>query len=340
MIELDSLEMRVGLGQFRELSDERLQFIKQCGVDDFQLNTPEMPGQHRWEYEDLAQLVSRAEQYELRLMALENVPNTFWDKIMLGQPGREEQLQNMCQTVRNMGRAGIPILGYHFMPNGVWRTDRQKPVRGNALATAFHYETASKLTSDQIPQYSLTPHLPADLDQQMTDDQMWDNYDWYLERILPVCEEAGVRLALHPDDPPVPSLGGVARIFRNFDNFNRAMQTFDSPFHGLDFCHGCWSEMRGGEGVQEALECFASAGKIFYVHLRDVQGTVDDFTECFLGDGNCDPVETIRTLKRAGFRGFIIPDHVPQMVDDTDWGHRGRAYTVGYIEALIRAVAP
>src|SRR5437899_1035466 len=117
MIDLGSLPMRVGLGQFNEMTPEMLQFIKQCGCDDFLLNTPRLPGDKRWEFRDLLLLRTQAENAGLRLMALENVPITFYDKIMLGLPGREEQLENMAETVRNMGLAGIPILGYHFMPN-------------------------------------------------------------------------------------------------------------------------------------------------------------------------------------------------------------------------------
>ena len=117
------------------------------------------------------------------------------------------------------------------------------------------------------------------------------------------------------------------------------MEEFDSPNHGLDFCHGCWSEMRGGEGVLDAIRFFGQRGKIFYVHFRDVIGSVENFTECHLGEGNCDPKETIRALKQIGFNGFIIPDHVPRMIDDTDWCHRGRAWAVGYIQALIEAIA-
>lgn len=335
---VEELPMRAGLGQFREIDDDQLRFIKQCGVDDFQLNTPLLPGKKRWEYEDLTRLVQRADAAGLRLMCLENVPNTFWDKIMLGLPGREEQLENMIATVRNVGRAGIPMLGYHFMPNGVWRTSRTQPLRSGALATAFNYGMASGASTEQIAAYCLSPGISASLGQERTEEEMWDNYDWYLERILPVCEEAGVRLALHPDDPPVESLGGISRLFRCFENFQRALDTFDSPMHGLDFCHGCWSEMRGGAGVLEAIRHFGAQGKIFYVHFRDVQGTVDDFTECWLGEGNCNPIETIRALKQVGFNGFLIPDHVPRMVGDTQWCHRGRAWTVGYIKALLAAV--
>jgi len=318
------LPIRVGLGQFREASDEQLTFIKQCGVADFLLNTPNLPSEQRWEFPDLLLLRTKAENAGLRLMALENVPVRFYEKIMLGLPGREQQLENMCETVRNMGRAEIPILGYHFMPAGVWRTSKSTPVRGGAAATSFN----SDLVKD----------APLAADRKYTEEEMWANYDWYMERILPVCEQSNVRLALHPDDPPVESLAGIPRLFRNFENFRRAMETHDSPMHGLDFCHGCWSEMRGGEGVTDAIRYFGERGRILYVHFRDVQGHVEDFTECWLGEGNCNPVETVRALKEVGFNGFLIPDHVPHMTGDTDWCHRGRAWTVGYIEALLTAI--
>ncbi len=324
MLDLDALPMRVALGQFNELTEEQLLFVKQCGCDDVLLNTPKLPGDERWEYEDLLALRERAEGAGLRLVALENVPVPFYDQIMLGLPGRERQLENMRQTVRNMGRAGIPILGYHFMPSGVWRTSRDTPVRGGAAATAFNMELAEgeKLTHGRV--YS--------------EEEMWANYDWYLERMLPVCEEAGVRMALHPDDPPVEALGGIPRLFRNFENFRRAMETHPSPMHGLDFCHGCWSEMHGGAGVLEAIRWFGERERLFYIHFRDVVGSADNFVEVFLGDGNVDPVQVMRTLKEVGFRGFIIDDHVPRMVNDTPWCHRGRAWSTGYIIALMEAV--
>lgn len=336
MINLDALPMRVGLGQFQEITKSRLQFIKQCGCDDFQLNTPNLPGDERWEYEDVARLVAKANRAQLRLIAIENVPWRFWDRIMLGAPGREKQLDNMVHTVRSIARAGVPILGYAFMPNGVWRTTSEARVRGGSRATAFHYETASSVRPGDGESYSIWGGTR--IDREYAEEEIWENYCWYLERILPVCEDVSLRLALHPDDPPVPTLGGVGRVFRNFENFRRALETFDSPMHGLDFCHGCWSEMRAGEGVTDAIRYFGERGKIFYVHFRDVQGPVEDFTECFLGDGNCDPVETIRTLKQVGFHGFVLPDHVPRMVGDGEWCHRGRAWTVGFIKALIAAV--
>ena len=336
MIDLDTLPMRVGLGQFQEITPSRLRFIKQCGCDDFQLNTPLLPGRERWDYGDLAKLVAKAREFELRLIAIENVPRGFYDRIMLGQNGRERQLENMIRTVRNVARAGIPILGYNFMPAGVWRTAGDTPVRGGALATSFNMQKAKSVRPGDGGSYSIWAGAPAR--REYAEDEIWENYCWFMERILPVCEEVGLRLALHPDDPPVPSLGGVGRVFRNFDNFSKAMSLFDSPMHGLDFCHGCWSEMGEGEGVIDAIRYFGSRGKIQYVHFRDVQGPVEDFTECFLGNGNCNPVDTMRALKEVGFHGFILPDHVPRMEGDGEWCHRGRAWTVGYIQALIQAV--
>ncbi len=333
-----SLTLRVGLGQFNELTDEKLAFIKQCGADDFLMNTPKLPGDEQWEVDDLLALRQRADTAGLRLMSLENVPVSFYDKAMLGLPGRDEQIAHMQATIRNMGKAGIPILGYHWIPNGVWRTEPPAVLRGGALATRFDMETA-------VAGGSLDDHrlVKAQREASFTHgrvfsaEEMWDNYCTYMERILPVAEEANVRLALHPDDPPVPSLGGIARIFGGFEGFKRAMDAFDSPNHGLNFCMGCWSEM-GPEGVIPAIRHFGGRGKIIYVHFRDVQGTVPRFNECFINEGQVDTFEVVKTLKEVGFTGFMITDHVPRMVDDTRWGHRGRAYAIGYMTALIEVV--
>ena len=315
-------KMRLAVGQFRQLTDERLQFIKQLGVRDVQLNTAALSGETHWEFMDLLHLRTRIEDAGLRLAALENVPIQFYRKAMLGLPERDEQIEHMSTTIRNMGRAGIPILGYHWMPNAVWRTSRSTPGRGGAKVTSFDLELAR--------------NAPLSFGREYTADEMWANYEYYIKAILPVAEEAGVRLALHPDDPPVRSLGGIARIFCCFDGFKRAMEIGDSPMHGLDFCHGSWSSM--GPGVIEAIRYFGERDKILYVHFRDVQGSVPRFQECFVNEGNSNMLEVIKTLKQVGFTGFLIPDHVPHMVDDTDWGHRGRAYAIGYMTALLELV--
>jgi mannonate dehydratase len=314
--------MRLALGQFNEVTDDKLQFAKQLGVGDIQLNTPKLPGDVQWEFMDLLRLRMRIEDAGLRLIALENVPVSFYIRAMLNLPGADEQLEHMANTIRNMGKAGIPILGYHWMPNSVWRTSSTTRGRGGAKVTSFDM--------------SLVENAPLTHKRVYTADEMWANWERYMKVLLPVAEEAGVTLALHPDDPPVPSLGGVARIFGSFEGFKRAMEIGDSPNHGLDFCHGCWSEM--GPGVLDAIRYFGKRGKLLYIHFRDVQGSVPKFQECFIDEGNMDMFEVMKTLKEVDFTGFMLTDHVPHIVDDSRWGHRSRAYAIGYMKAMLEVV--
>jgi mannonate dehydratase len=327
-----SLQMRIALGQFNELTDERLTFAKQIGVAGVQMNTPKLPEQDGyWKYEDLVALRERCERYELRLEALENVPIHWYRGAMLGLPSRDEQIENYQKTIRNMGKAGIPMLGYHWMPNGVWRTPSVTG-RGGVLVTAFDMAQI-----DAAPLVAGFRHLDEIGEQSVSTEQMWENYTYFIKAVLPVAEEAGVKLALHPDDPPVSELGGIARLFYNTDGFKRAMEHIaPSQNHGLDFCMGCFSEM--GTDVIEAIEYFGTRGKIFYFHFRDVQGCMPAFKECFLGEGNVNVVQAMRTLKMVGFNGFIIDDHVPQMIDDSKWNHRGHAHATGYLLGLLEAI--
>ncbi|MBZ0296787.1 MAG: mannonate dehydratase, partial [Anaerolineae bacterium] len=225
--------MRVALGQFNEMTHERLTFAQQIGVSGVQMNTPLLPAENGyWEYEDLARVVERTESYGLKLEALENVPVWFYEKAMLGLPGRDEQIENYQRTIRNMGKAGIPLLGYHWMPNGVWRTPM---ARGRGGVTVTAYDGA---LIDQ-PLVAGRQVVPGFEGRTMSADELWENYRYFTSAVLPVAEEAGVRLALHPDDPPVPELGGIARLFYHFEGFRKAMEDVaPSPNHGLDFCMG------------------------------------------------------------------------------------------------------
>ena len=315
--------IRIAVGQLRELTNKDLQFAAQVGVKGVQLNNPNLPGDTRWEYMDLLQLRTRAEDAGMRLEALENTPISFYDHAMLGLPDRDKQIENYQETIRNVGRAGIPILGFHWMPNQVWRTSQTTPGRGGSKVTSFDMELAKTSPVTHGREYSA--------------EELWATYCYFIDAVVPVAEEAGVSLALHPDDPPVESLGGVARIMNSFENFKRAMEYRDSPKLGLDFCMGCWSEMMGG-GCLEAMEYFGPKGKIFYVHFRDVQGTVPKFQECFLGEGNVNLTRAILTLKKARFTGFLIDDHVPAMVDDSQYGHRARALAIGHMSGLLAAI--
>ena len=323
--------MRVALGQFNELTHERLTFAKQLGVSGVQMNTPLLPGEKGyWEVSDLKRIRERCESYGLRLEALENVPRTFYDKAMLGLPGRDQQIENYQRTIRHMAEAGIPVLGYGWMANWVWRTPSERG-RGGVIVTAFDM---ARIDQQLAVGLKSVPELEG---RTISREQMWNNYAYFAQAVVPVAEEVGLKLALHPDDPPVPELGGIARLFYNAEGFKKAMEEVaPSPNHGLEFCMGCFSEM--GPDVLGAIRYFGERGKIFYVHFRDVQGHVPTFQECFLGEGNVDVVQAMKTLNDVGFDGFIIDDHVPHMIDDSDWNHRGHAHATGYIQALVDAV--
>lgn len=328
------LPMRVGLGQFMIPTPERLRYIRQLGVKDGQVNlygydpsdqeiadTEHMPlsGEREWCSENLIELRERFEDAGLRLNAIENVPIRFYDDVMLGRDGAEAQLEHMKTTIRNIGRAGIPMFGYHWMPGGVVRTS-PKMVRGGAEVTAFDAAEVDDFTHDR----------------EYTEAELWANYERFLEELLPVAEDAGVTMCLHPNDPPVTELGGVPQLFRNFENFRRAMDLIRSPNHALELCLGCWSEM--GEDVVEVIHYFGERNQLGYVHFRDVEGTVPKFQETFVDEGNFDTYDTLLALREVGFSGMLLTDHVPHLEGDSDWGHRGRAHAVGYLNGMLKAI--
>ncbi len=341
------MKIRVGVGQFHDLTEERLRFAAQIGADGLQMNNPSLPGEKRWEFADVKALADRVKAAGIKFEAIENVPAHFYHKVMLGLEGRDEQIENYQHTIRAVARAGIPVLGYHFMPNSVWTTKRDAPTRGGAVARQFDMavvdanaddlETLREFMPTGLGHRSMMPLFGKD-QAIVTEDQMWSNYEYFIKAVLPVAEEEGLRLALHPDDPPVPMLGGVARLFYKPDNFKKAYALAGSSSSwALDLCLGCCSEMPGGVvNVREMIEFFAPKGAIAYIHFRDVQGTVPDFTECFIGDGNYDPAEVLVLLAKNGFDGFLLDDHVPKMDGDSDWNHRGRAHAIGYMQGLIR----
>jgi mannonate dehydratase len=282
----------------------------------------------------------------LKFEAIENVPTHFYHKAMMGLEGRDEQIENYQATIRAVARGGVPVLGMHFMPNSVWTTDRNGQTRGGATARQFDMsiveahiddlETLRKFMPTTLGRASSMPLFGKD-GPFISEDQMWSNYEYFMKAVLPVAEEEGLKLALHPDDPPVPMLGGVARLFYKPDNFKKAYELVgQSPSWTLDLCLGCCSEMVGGkENVKEMIEYFAPKQAISYIHFRDVQGTVPNFTECFIGDGNFDPAEVMILLAENGFDGFLLDDHVPKMDGDSDWNHRGRSHAIGYLQGLI-----
>lgn len=314
--------MRPGFGQFQVASEEYLLFAKQFGATDVLLNTPLIPGDGGlWALQDLVKLRLRVEQFDLSLTALENVPTSFYDHIMLNGPRRDEQIENMIATVRNIARAGIPIFGYNWMPSHVWRTP-PVAIRGGALATAFDENLAKA--------YPLTH------DRVYSEEEMWANLEYWIKIITPIAEEEGIRLGIHPCDPPVESLGGIPQLLRSFEAYKRLVEIYPSDSNAIEFCQGTFSEMK--DDIYDMIEYFVSRKKILYVHFRNVSGKVPVFYEEFVNTGYVDMHKAMKIYHKHNFDGFFIDDHVPHTHGDTPWGHRGRAFANGYIQAMIEAV--
>ena len=179
-------------------------------------------------------------------------------------------------------------------------------------------------------------YLPLTHGRVYSQDEIWENFRYFVEKAAPVAEEAGVRIGIHPDDPPEPELGGVPRcIFSSYDGYERAMHIADSPNVGICFCIGCWLE--GGElmgrGVEESLKEYGRRNKLFKIHFRNVDRSLPHFVETFVDDGYFDMYKAMRVLEESGFDGVLIPDHIPLMANDP---RIGTAYTIGYMKALLQ----
>lgn len=327
--------MRLALGAVRDTSADMLRYATQLGYQEIVVNTPQdMPGHEYWTSKDLLAMKRRIESFDLRIAAVENTPIGFYDDIMVNGSKCSIQIEHYKDTIRALGSAGITILGFHWMANDVWRSSLCTPGRGGSRLTAFDYS--------QLKDPSRNTHGRVYTRQEMS-----DNFKRFMDAVIPVAEEVGVCLALHPDDPPLESLGGIPRLFWNHESIRDVLKEFgESKSFSLEFCLGTVSEM--GPGAAELLIECAQRGKAAYVHFRDVKGYVPKFQEAFLGEGNLDVVKLIQELLEISYDGFLVDDHVPLLDGDpeisNDWtasayAYRGRAYANGYLQGMVKALA-
>ena len=282
----------------------------------------------RWLPSDIVELRERCEAAGLAMIAIENpLPPWCWDQIILSTPDRDRQIDNVIATVRAAGEGGISILGYNWMvnPPGMyrrsWRTNLEVVGRGGTRVSEFDQAVALD--------------LPLARDRVYVADELWESYAYFTQAVAPEAEAAGVRLALHPDDPPVDSLGGVARIANSFENFQRLLTMANSAAFGLNFCMGNWTAM--GADVPVAAQHFALRDQICYGHVQGVQGSVPTFRESSMDEADCDFLTVLRALDASGFNGFLAPAHMPEL-DDDDEGQRAFAFAYGYLRGLLRSI--
>jgi mannonate dehydratase len=278
-------------------------------------------GDHPWDLTPLARVKERYESVGLTVAGIEDWPPM--DRARLGLPGREEEIEAFCTLIRNMGRLGIPMLCYNWMGCVNWyRTSTARAGRGGALVTGFRLADV-RLSN---PTWAGT----------VASEQLWDALAYFLERVVPVAERAGVRLALHPDDPPIPVLRGISRIMISVDAFERAMSLVDSEANAICLCQGNFTLFC--DDVPAVIRHFGREGRIAFGHFRDVRGTPDDFVETFHDEGQTDMLACMQAWHDFPFDGVVRPDHVPTLEgepnDDPAYALLGRLHAIGYMQGL------
>lgn len=356
--------MHLGLGLYRELlTSENLRFARQAGAthiiahlpgqfvragakiitsdDDragFGLSVPDDP---IWTTRGLRDLQALVEGEGLVLEALENFAPAHWYDVLLDGPRRGEQMAHLQRIVRDVGRLGIPTLGYCFSLAGVWGRVEGPFARGGARSVGFEDPPQPPIPGGMVWNMVYDPERfaaarPDDTVAEVGPEEIWRRLRAFLSEILPVAEAAGVRLAIHPDDPPLPTLRGTARLVTHPDHFQRVLDLVPSPASAIDFCVGTVSEMPGAD-VYQAAERYARAGRIAYVHLRNVRGKAPRYHEAFVDDGETDMLRLLRSLRAGGFQGVIIPDHTPHLACAAPW-HAGMAHALGWMRAALTAI--
>lgn len=310
-------------------TDEDLRFFQQLGVEWMMVDIADRENQNAAYYRRLKERFARfgLQIYRIANHRVHNIP-----EVTLKLPGRDAKIAEFQQFIRDLGEAGIRYHTYAHMGNGIWSSGKTTG-RGGMDARTFDLENATGHWDGEVYRSPLSHGRPY------SEDEIWENYAYFIRQVVPVAEEAGVYIGIHPDDPPVYPMGGVPRcIFGNFAGYQRALEIADSDHIGVCLCVGCWLE-GGPEGmgadVIEAIRQFGGEGKIFKVHFRNVTNPMPEpWTETLMDDGYMDMSRVMRALREVGFDGAVIPDHIPALAG----GRRvGIAYSIAYMRALVQA---
>jgi mannonate dehydratase len=353
--------MKLGLGLYRHmLTRENFQFARQAGathvvahlVDYFRGN-PDNPNDNqptggdrgwglagdpdrRWALDELMVLREQVEKAGLHLEAIENFDPAHWHDVLLEGPKRREQLENLKPMIRRLGEAGIPIMGYNFSLAGVGGRITGPFARGAAESVGMDGPFDTAMPNGMVWNMIYDRHAPPGTVAPVSSEELWRRVEGFLNEVLPVAEQAGVKLAAHPDDPPTPTVRGQPRLVYQPRLYQRLIDVNPSPSNCLEFCVGTLAEMTEGD-IYDVVEHYSRQHRIGYVHLRNVAGKVPHYRETFIDDGAIDVIRVLRILHRNGFDGVVIPDHTPQMACAAPW-HAGMAYALGYLRAALRTL--
>lgn len=304
----------------RGLTDNDMLFLQQIGMRWVRVEF----GAEPTPFEAIDALKQRFAKYGIRIYS--GVHASYRSvKIQLGQPGRDRDIESYQFFLRDLGRAGIPVASYDFHPANTYTT-RMVEHRGYTTREFDLADFRAKVEKQRF-------------EREYSAEDIWNNYTYFMKAVLPFAEQAGVKMALHPDDPPIAKMNGVAKLFTHYEGYRRAEQIAgDSRFWGLTFCVGTWSEGgdKMGKNVFEMIRDFGGRGRIFEVHFRNVSSPLPHFIETFPDEGYMDMYRVMRALREVRFDGAAEPDHVPQLSGDSGLRRAGTAYCISYMRSLLR----
>ena len=352
--------MKLGLGLYRHmLTRENFQFARQAGathivahlVDYFKGgahgSTDNQPTgtdqgwglagdpEQLWSLEELTALRNSIEAEGLKLEAIENFDPAHWHDVLLAGTRRKQQIENVKTIIRRLGQAGIPIMGYNFSIGGVCGRITGPFARGGALSVGMDTALDTPIPNGMVWNMIYDPNASKSTLPSITHHELWHRLKFFLDEIVPVAETSGVKLAAHPDDPPMPTMRGQPRLVYQPELYQRLLDLKPSPANALEFCLGSLAEMNSTQSIYDTVEQYSSQGKLAYVHFRNVTGKVPHYKETFVDDGEIDMLRVLRILKKNNFDGVLIPDHTPQMSCAAPW-HAGMAYAMGYMRAALQ----
>ena len=320
------MQIKIGVVLIDGINDSNLRLVKQIGVDEICTCLPrEGYTNPVWEFLPLLNLKNRLLDAGLDWTVVETLPIS--DKVKLGLPGRDEEIENLRRSIRNLGAAGVHNAVYTWTALFGWmRTSFTTPVRGGAKAPSYDH---AFMKNAPLTEAGVIPEA-----------RLWDSLEYFLKAVIPVAEEANVRLAMHPDDPPLSPIRGIGRIMISPESFQRMIDLVPSPSNGLTFCQGCFFEM--GVDVPAMIKRFVAQDRVFFAHFRNLRGTAERFTETFHDEGDVDMYGIMKAFYESGYKGAMRPDHVPTMEGETathpGYTILGRLFAVGYMRGLMEAI--
>ena len=321
-----------------EVEEDFLTFLEQIGIAYVYAWFTE----EQFTYDFLKDFKGRVNRHGIAVANVGAVHMAKNRDIILGGEGRDAAIQMFQDNIRMLGEVGIFTTTFTWEPDGVWASDWDYPTRGGALTRKWDQRILEEKSFALEQRYTQIPIHQRELvdtgythQRFYTREEMWENYRYFIQRVLPTAEQYKVRLALHPNDPPIDAVAGVSCLIRNFEDYKRAFEIGKSPYLGMEFCCGCCLEAgeRFGD-IFQAIPYFQQENKIFLVHFRNVDKTLPCFVETFLDEGYGDMLGIMKAFVRAGYKGTLVLDHSPRMVGAAG-AYGEAAYANGYIRALL-----